>query len=172
MKYTKKMTVAVATLAAYTIQTAVMAAPSTVGAHPDQSTVASHAAFAQVPANAIVVSKAIDAKDLAGAKKLIGLNGAFYGTVSSVYSPSDHDIVILDFDPNYRTALTAAVKPDAFAKFPPIESLKGKQVIVTGKFTAYHGHPEFDYSSALVVAAVPSWRAARRAWRSCFSFAI
>src|SRR5712692_10581993 len=56
---------------------------------------------------------ALDAHDLDGAKKNVGATGAFKGTVSKIFQERDGDLLILDFDPNYRTALTAVLKkPD------------------------------------------------------------
>lgn len=109
---------------------------------PGQSTVAATAAFGVVPSSAVDKEHAIDAKDLADAGKMVGKPGAFQGTVSNVYSPRDHDIVILDFDLNYRSALTAVVMAGSYAKFPALKSLTGKHVLITGKFTDYHGKPE------------------------------
>ncbi|WP_395091938.1 hypothetical protein [Armatimonas sp.] len=75
------------------------------------------------------VTKALKATDLAGAKKLVGKDGAFEGTVVKVFSPSSNGLVILNFDKNY-------------ADFPDIQSLKGKHVLISGKFDDFKGSPE------------------------------
>lgn len=110
--------------------------------YPAQPSVAAKGSFGDVTANASEVARSIDAKDLAGAGKRVGKPGAFQGTVSKVYSPRGHNIVILDFDPNYRSALTAVIKPEDYAKFPSTETLTGKHVVVSGRFIDYDGHPE------------------------------
>ena len=112
---------------------------------PAQSTVAAKRAFATVAAADKTVAQALDAKALADALKLVGKPGAFQGTVSQVYSPRNHSLAILDFAPNYHDALTATVKPDAYAKFPDLTKLVGKHVLVSGKFSANsHGVAQIE----------------------------
>lgn len=107
---------------------------------PAQATVAAKKPFLTIAATDPSVKNALDAKDLAGAGKQIGKTGAFQGTVTQVYSPGDHDIVILDFAPDYRAAVTAVIKPDAYAKMPNLQSLVGKHILVSGKWVGFH-HP-------------------------------
>jgi hypothetical protein len=92
--------------------------------------------------------KAFDAHDLAAGLKLIGQTGAFKGTVSKVYESRDGDLVILDFDPNYRTALTAILKRPDFGKFPDVRMLEGKEVLVSGKFVDYQGKAEIELNES------------------------
>src|SRR5262249_38410829 len=63
---------------------------------------------------------AFDAHDLAGAYKKVGQKGAFKGTVSNIYEERDGDMLILNFDPNYRTALTAILRNPDFPNFPVV----------------------------------------------------
>lgn len=121
---------------------------------PAQSAVAAKTGFSTVSASSGEVKRAVKATDLAGATKLVGKNGSFTGTVSQVYSPSDHDIAILDFAQNYRSALTAIVKPANYAKLPNIDGLAGKTVLVSGKFIAYEGKPEIEITSPAQVKIV------------------
>jgi hypothetical protein len=124
-----------------------VSAPAGAGhasSHPDQPTVAAKKEFGTVRAADAAVTKALDAKDLAGARKLVGKPGAFRGKVSEVYSPASHSITILDFAPNYRQALTAVVKPEQYKKFPSLRSLRGKQVLVTGTFTTYRDSVQIE----------------------------
>lgn len=51
-------------------------------------------------------------------------------------------MVVWDFDPNYRTALTAVLKNPDFPKFPDIHLLDGKEIIVYGKFVDFHGNAQ------------------------------
>lgn len=102
---------------------------------PAQSTVAAKTAFGTVPATDKTVTTALDAKALADALKQVGKPGAFQGTVSTVYSPEDHDVTVLDFAPHYKDAVTAAAKPDAYAKLPDLKSLVGKHVLISGTWS-------------------------------------
>src|SRR5262249_4942946 len=85
---------------------------------------------------------AFDAHDLAGAYKKVGQKGAFKGTVSNIYEERDGDLLILNFDPQYRTALNAVLKNPDFPKFPDIKQLKGKEVLVSGAFVDYRAKPD------------------------------
>ena len=112
---------------------------------PAQSAVAAKMAFSTVAASDKSVAAALDAKALADALKLVGKPGAFQGTVSAVYSPRNHSLAILDFAPDYHDAVTATVKPDAYAKFPDLKTLVGKHVLVSGKFSATaHGVAQIE----------------------------
>ncbi len=88
--------------------------------------------------------KALDAHELAAAYKLVGQTGAFRGTVSKIFEERDGDLVILDFDPNYRTALTAVLKNPNFPKFPDIKMVDGKEILVSGEFIDYQGKAEIE----------------------------
>ncbi len=112
---------------------------------PLQHVVASKTAkFGTVDRDAAAPKNALDAHDLTGAQKLIGKEGSFRGTVSKIYEERDGDIVVLDFDPNYRTALTAVLRNADFPKFPDIRTLEGKEVVVLGKFVDYHGTAQIE----------------------------
>lgn len=105
------------------------------------------AAFGTIPAADPAVAKALEAHSLADAQKQVGKAGAFQGTVSQVYSPDDHDIVILDFDKKYKTALTAVVMPADYAKFPDLSTLQGKRILVSGTWSAPKGKPQMTLTS-------------------------
>lgn len=112
---------------------------------PLQHVVASKTAkFERVDKADASYKSALDAHDLAGAMKLVGSEGAFRGTVDKFYEEPDGDIVVFDFDPNYRTALTAVLRNKDFPKFPDVRELKGKEVLLTGKFVDYHGKAQIE----------------------------
>ena len=112
---------------------------------PLQHVVASRTAmFATLDKDNPAYKNALDAHDLAGALKLIGKDGAFKGTVSKLYEERDGDIAILDFDPNYRTALTAVLRNASFPKFPDMKTLEGKEILVSGKFVDYRGNAQIE----------------------------
>jgi hypothetical protein len=102
-----------------------------------QSEVASREPLGKVSARDKSVTAALKASDLEGAAKLEGKESAFQGTVVKVYTPDHHKAVVLNFAKDYKTALTAAVRPDAYAKFPDLRTLDGKRVLVTGKIVRY-----------------------------------
>jgi hypothetical protein len=105
-----------------------------------QQEVASKTAkFATLEKTDALYKGALDAHDLEGALKLVDKDGAFRGTVSKAFAPRDGSLVILDFDPNFRNALTAVVRSADYAKFPNLRDLEGKEIVVTGKFTDFHG---------------------------------
>ena len=113
-----------------------------------QSEVASKAVFSTTPPTNPEVKKALDAKDLPGAIKLIGKEGAFKGTVAKVYAPKSNSIVILNFDADYKKAITAVLRNKDFSRFPNLESLNGKRILVKGKFEDFRGAPEIVLTDA------------------------
>jgi hypothetical protein len=121
---------------------------------PAQSSVAAKGAFSTIPGSSKPVKKALKASDLAGATKLVGKNGSFTGTVSQVYSPDNHGIAILDFAKDYKSAMTAIVKPANYSKLPNLDSLVGKTVLISGKFISYDGKPEIEITSVKQVKSV------------------
>jgi len=120
-----------------------------------QSELASKTAtFGTVLAADPAVAKALEAHNLADAQKQVGKPGAFQGTVSQAYSPGDHDIVILDFDKQYKTALTAVVMPGDYGKFPALSALEGKHVLVTGTMSAPKGKPQITLTNPAQVKVI------------------
>ncbi len=107
---------------------------------PLQGAVASRTAkFATVEKTDPIYKNALDAHDFDGAHKLVGQSGALKGTVSKFFEERDGDLVIFDFDPNYKTAMTAILRNPDFPKFPDIHTLEGKEIVVTGTFIDYRG---------------------------------
>ena len=112
---------------------------------PLQHVVASKTAkFGTVDKGDVAYGNALDAHDLAGAQKLIGKEGSFRGTVSKFFEERDGDLIDFDFDPNYRTALTAVLRNADFPKFPDVKALDGKEIVVSGKFIDYHGKAQIE----------------------------
>lgn len=113
-----------------------------------QSELARKVALATIPATSLELKKALDSHDLAGAKKLVGREGAIQGTVAKVFTPRSNALVILNFDKDYKKALVVVVKAADFAKFPDLETLKDKHVLIRGKFVEYNGAPELALTDA------------------------
>ena len=82
---------------------------------------------------------AIDAHDLKKAESLTNKEGAFRGKVTQVFTPRSGTVAILNFDKDYKTALTAVIYKENWAKFPDLETLVGKEVVISGKFANFHG---------------------------------
>src|SRR6266852_3974687 len=122
---------------------------------PLQHVVASKTAkFGTVDKDDAAYKNALDAHDLAGALKLVGKNGAFKGTVSKLYEERDGDMIVFDFDPNYRTALTALLRNAAFPKFPDVKTLEGKEIVVSGNFVDYHGKAQIELTDPAQIKLV------------------
>ena len=112
---------------------------------PLQHVVASKTAkFGTVDKDDAAYKNALDAHDLAGTLKLVGKEGSFRGTVSKLFEERDGDLIVFDFDPNYRTAITAVLKNPDFPKFPDVKTLEGKEIVVSGKFVDYHGKAQIE----------------------------
>ena len=102
------------------------------------------ASFATIARSDDAYQKARDAHDLDGAHKVLGQTGSFKGTVTQLFEERDGDLVILDFDKNYRAAMTAIVRNVDFSKFPDMKALEGKEIVVSGKFSEYQGRAQIE----------------------------
>jgi len=80
------------------------------------------------------------------AKAHIGSEAVVSGTIAEVNV--GERIVRLNFEqPFPKTPFTAVIFPANTNKFPEIEKLKGKNVEVSGKITAYHERPQIVLTS-------------------------
>lgn len=129
--------------------------PKSEPAKPQAAVASKTATFATIKADDPAVAKALKASDLAGAKKQIGKESAFEGTVVKVFSPKTNGIVILNFDKNFRNALTAVLRTKSYAAFPDMQSLKGKRVLITGKLEDYQGQPQIQLTKPEQVKLIP-----------------
>ncbi|MDB6123788.1 MAG: hypothetical protein JWQ71_2781 [Pedosphaera sp.] len=105
------------------------------------------AKFGSITKTDEVYKTAFDAHELENGHQNKDKAGAFKGTVSGVFEPKGYTRIILNFDPDYKSAMTALVNSDNFAKFPEIKKLVGKEVVVTGKFVDYQGNTEIIVTS-------------------------
>ena len=122
---------------------------------PLEHVVASKTAkFGTVDEDDVAYKKALDAHDLAGTLKLVGKEGSFRGTVSKFFEERDGDLIVSDFDPNYRTAITAVLKNPDFPKFPDVKTLEGKEIIVSGTFVDYHGKAQIELTDPKQIKVV------------------
>ncbi len=113
-----------------------------------QSDVASKTAqFGKVAKTDDAYKQALDAHELAAGLKLVDKEGSLKGKVSKIFEPRGGALAILNFDENYRSALTAIVRSENFSKFPDLKALVGKTVLLKGKFIEYHGAAEMVLTS-------------------------
>jgi hypothetical protein len=124
--------------------------------NPEQATVASKTAkFETISSKNPLLRKALDAKNLAGGMKLVGKNGSFTGTVTSVYSPKGHFSVYIDFAEPWKNAISAQLQVADYAKFPVLSALRGKHLLVIGKFNAYQNtHPQIVVRSTAQIKII------------------
>lgn len=133
----------------------IFAAPSSYAQDSPQSAVAAKSVkFGVVGSDQSEVASAIRANDLDAAAKMKGKQGSFKGTVAKVFVPRSGAIVILNFDPNYKNAVTAVLKKTNFSKFPDLNLLNGKTVMITGKFVEYRGAIEIELTDPAQVKVI------------------
>lgn len=118
--------------------------PASKKEYPAQASVAVKKEFATISAKDPAVGKATDAKDLPAVKKLLDKTTTLKGTVVKVYTSSNNSILILNFAKNFKEAASVILKPEHYAKFPKMETLKDKTVLVTGKVLLYKEQPEIE----------------------------
>lgn len=99
-----------------------------------------NATFAKMAKTEAAYTAALDAHDVAGAKAKEGAEGAFKGTVSGLYERPG--LLIVNFDKDYKKAVCAVLKGKAFALFPDMQTLVGKEIVVVGKFVLHNDRPE------------------------------
>ncbi len=93
------------------------------------------------------VKTAIDAHELEKAAEMVGESGAFTGTVAALFAPRTGTVLILNFDREYKTALTAVIRRADYDKFPDLSKLEGKKVLVTGIFTDFRGATQVELTT-------------------------
>jgi hypothetical protein len=120
-----------------------------------QADVASTTAkFASVSKTNDVYKTALDAHSLEDAVKQVDKDGAFKGTVAKIFEPRGGAMAIINFDADYKSALTALLRKENFAKFPALTNLTGKEIVVTGKFIDYQGRAEIILTNAAQIKLV------------------
>lgn len=83
------------------------------------------------------VKHALKATDLKAAMKLGGKKAVFIGIAISIYSPKSHSAIIVDMANPYKNAITLYLPAASFSRFPNMNELKGKKILVTGKVFIY-----------------------------------
>ena len=106
---------------------------------PQKAVASKSAKFANLDKDDAAYKTAIEAHNLDGARVSLNKDGGFKGKVTQVFTPRSGAIAILNFDKEYKTALTAVVNKADWAKFPDLAELVGKEVLITGKFVDFRG---------------------------------
>jgi len=159
----KTSALTVAVLACFAFSTLAADSPSTSTNTPEtkppakksQSELASKSAtFGKVSKTNETYKGALDAHALDLALKQVDKEGSFQGNVTAIFEPRSGGLAIMNFDKNYRTALTALLKGGDFDKFPDLKTLVGKDVLVTGKFISYQGRAEIVLTNTAQIKLV------------------
>ncbi|EEF59053.1 hypothetical protein [Pedosphaera parvula] len=114
------------------------------------------ATFGKISKTDEAYKSALDAHELEAALKQADKASGFKGTVSGVYEPKGNAMAILNFDPQYKTAMTAVVRNENFSKFPDLKTLVGKDVLVAGKLIDFQGRPEIILTNVDQIKLVES----------------
>lgn len=104
---------------------------------PQQALAARAVSFGLTTRSAPTYRQAIDAHNLALGRQRLGRPGSFHGVVTQVYQDPQHQTLVLDFDPQYPRALTAVLTFRAFSRFPDMQTLRGREVVVSGPLLRY-----------------------------------
>lgn len=110
--------------------------------HKTQSASASRAKFATTHLEPEQLQQLLEAHQTTEAIKLNGKKGTFYGIVAIVRESAGGKVLFIDFDKDYQKADVAVVFAEHFASLPDMKQLKGKKVLVSGKWTLYKGAPQ------------------------------
>jgi hypothetical protein len=112
-------------------------------ARKSQSDVASKtASFGMISKTNETFKTALDAHALAEGLKEADKVGAFKGTVTKIFEPRGGNLAIMNFDADYKTAMTGLLKGENFTNFPDLKLLVGKEAVVSGKLIDFQGRPE------------------------------
>lgn len=129
-------------------------AQAKAAAETQESVASTTAKFSTVTALDPAVKKALSFKDKAAGMQRVGKKGSFTGTVVNVHD-SRHGNLYLNFAQDWKQTLSGHIAAKDFAKFPALNGLKGKRLLLTGTFSAYQGeHPQIDLTSPAQIKIV------------------
>ena len=81
----------------------------------------------------------MEAHNLPLARRSLGRPGRFHGTVTQVTQDAQNQTLVLEFDPQYTHALTAVLTFRGYSRFPNMQTLRGREVVVSGPLLAIRG---------------------------------
>ncbi len=121
---------------------------------PQKSVASKKAKFETAAKTDAIYTGAIDAHDKAAAEKMVGKEGSFKGKVAKIFTPRGGSMLILNFDRDYKTAMTAVLKKSDFSDFPDMEQLEGKEIVVSGKIISFHDSPEITLTKTKQIVII------------------
>ena len=105
---------------------------------PPQQRIASPTAqFGVTARNSQPYKQAVEAHNLAAARRSLGRTASFHGTVANVTQDAQNQTLTLEFDPQYQKAVAAVLTFRAYLRFPNMQTLRGREVVVSGPFLLY-----------------------------------
>lgn len=122
---------------------------------PQSEVAARDKSFLKIAATAPEVKAAKRAEDLDAAKNLVEKTASFIGTVDRIFVPPGNGLVLINFAKNFRNAVVGVVRAPDYAKFPNLNALKGKKVLITGKVTDHKGRPQVELTQLESIKLVP-----------------
>ena len=81
--------------------------------------------------------RAAEAHSLMLARRSLGRTFSFHGTVTQVTQDAQNQTMTVEFDPVYRLAVTGVLTFRAYSRFPNMQSLRGREVVVSGPLLRY-----------------------------------
>jgi len=102
-----------------------------------QWTAANSTQFSTINHNDASIKKPIDATNISAAAAQLNQDGAIIGTVLRVSGAWDNEVTIIRFTEHKSDGVIAVVHSKDYTQFPPLNSLQGQKVLITGKFSLY-----------------------------------
>ena len=93
------------------------------------------------------VKNAMPADDLDAAEKNVDKPVTLVGRVVQLYIPAGNPVQIMNFAENYKDAVSVAIDSKDYGNFPDPESLKGKELLITGQMIIFNKHLEVKLTS-------------------------
>ena len=104
---------------------------------PQQQIASASTPFGAISRSAPLYKQATDAHNMAFARQTLGRSGRFHGTVALVMQDAHNQTLTLAFDPQYQRAMTAVLTFPDYARFPNMQALRGREVVVSGPLLQY-----------------------------------
>ena len=104
---------------------------------PQQRVASPNARFGMIARTVPAYTQAMEAHNLALARRSLGGARRFHGIVTQVTQDAQNQTLTLEFDPLYPRALTAVLTFRGYSRFPNMQSLRGKEVVVSGPLLQY-----------------------------------
>ena len=104
---------------------------------PQQQIASPGARFAAISRTSVLYKQAMEAHNLTLAQRSLGRTVRFRGTITQVIQDAQSQTLTLAFDPQYTRAMTAVLTFRGFSRFPNMQWLQGREVVVSGPLLRY-----------------------------------